>query len=108
MCLYIGAELKSRLDELEAWYQSISNVCIGAELKSRLEELEAWYQSINNTASKRAEAINSALNSAEGFRHQFSELIQTLQGVQDTLVSQDSAGVDPNTVRDQQKELEVC
>ena len=44
---------------------------------------------------------------AECFSNEYTDVIRALRDIQDNLLSQDSPGVDPSTIEEQQKELQV-
>ena len=41
------------------------------------------------------------------FANEYQDVVRSLRDIQDNLVSQDSPGVDPSTIAEQQRELQV-
>jgi len=52
-------------------------------------------------------ALQSALDVAEGFHDLCGEVMSNLRDLKDNMISQEPPGVDPQTVKEQQKELKV-
>ena len=79
----------------------------GEDLRTKLQDLEKLQQDIRDSTRDRGTRLQDTLGVAEKFRRDFQDAIQSLRDIQDNLVSQDSPGVDPATVKEQQKELQV-
>ena len=77
------------------------------DLRSKLQDLDALQDGILQGTSERAGELERALGVAEAFTKEYQDTIRALRDIQDNLLSQDSPGVDPATVREQQKELQV-
>ena len=63
--------------------------------------------SIEQKASGRGESLAHAQEVATRFESDYQEAFRALRDIQDNISSQDSPGVDPATIEEQQKELQV-
>jgi dystonin len=77
------------------------------DLCTKLQDLDKLHQDIQEATTHREQALNDALNISEKFRRDHQGAMQALRDIQDNLHSQDSPGVDPSTVFEQQKELQA-
>lgn len=79
----------------------------GADILSKIENINELQKAVQETTAGQLLRLKEALVVADRFQADFTNVMQQLQGIQDNLLSQDSAGVDPNTVREQIRELQV-
>ena len=77
------------------------------EIAGKLQELDALRHNIREKYDERSAKLDDALGVAERFQQDYVTVMQNLQGVKDNLLSQDVSGIDPATVQEQQKELQV-
>lgn len=76
-------------------------------MRSKLQDLDALQENIRQETRGRAAQLQEALGVSEKFGRDYREAIRALSDIQDNLASQDSPGVDPATIKEQNKELEV-
>lgn len=69
--------------------------------------MDSLQENIRQQSRARSGALEEALGVAEKFSHDWQDAVQALRDIQDNLMSQDSPGVDPQTIQEQQRELEV-
>lgn len=77
------------------------------DLRSKLQDLDSLHEGIRQGTRKRADELDRTLGVAETFAREYQDIIRMLRDIQDNLLSQDSPGVDPATIKEQQKELQV-
>ena len=77
------------------------------DLRAKLQELDALQENIRMQTSERGCQLQEALGVADKYSHDQQDAIRALRDIQDNIVSQDSPGVDPATIREQLRELEV-
>ncbi|XP_013386319.2 LOW QUALITY PROTEIN: microtubule-actin cross-linking factor 1, isoforms 1/2/3/5-like [Lingula anatina] len=75
------------------------------ELKHKITELEQLHDTVKAAANVRSRTLEEALNVGEQFWANYGGLMDTLKELQDNLNSQDSPHVEPESVKEQQKEL---
>ena len=69
--------------------------------------MDRLHSRICTQLAERSNKLNDALVVAEDFSQSYFDTIKALRDVQDNLMSQDSPGVDPTVIIEQQKELNV-
>ncbi len=77
------------------------------ELRSKLQELDSLQDNIRHHTSVRSKDLEDTHDIASRFTDEYQHVIRSLRDIQDNLLSQDSPGVDPPTIKEQQKELQV-
>ena len=83
-------------------------VCFsGEDLRCKLRDVEALVTSIEQKAQERGASLTHAQQVAARFESDYQEAFRALRDIQDNISSQDSPGVDPATIEEQQKELQV-
>ncbi|ELT90303.1 hypothetical protein CAPTEDRAFT_205084 [Capitella teleta] len=76
------------------------------DLRAKIQDLDKMHNEIKDATTQRENSLQGALAVAEKFRRDYQDAMQSLRDIQDNLASQDSPGVDPATVFEQQKELQ--
>lgn len=87
------------------WLSSI--VFIAADIKQKISELNGLANEIKDGAQSRDAALTEALEVSEKFHDLCGEVMSNLRDLKDNMISQEPPGVDPQTVKEQQKELKV-
>ena len=77
------------------------------DLRSKLAELDALQENIRQQTTERGGRLQQALGVAERFSSDQQDAVRALRDIQDNIVSQDSPGVDPPTIKEQLRELDV-
>ena len=80
---------------------------IDEDLRSKLQDMDTLQDSIRQQTKQRAAILDEALVVADKFSGDYQDAIRALRDIQDNILSQDSPGVDPMTVREQERELQV-
>lgn len=79
-----------------------------SDVRQKLEELTRLYDDIQSNCRERGRALEDTLGVAEKFWDDLHSLAGSIKEVQEGLASQDKPGLEPETIREQQEELEVC
>lgn len=79
-----------------------------ADIKQKISELNGLTNQIQEGAQGREAALQDALEVAEKFHDLCADTMGNLRDLKDNMISQEPPGVDPQTVKEQQKELKVC
>ncbi len=77
------------------------------DLRCKLQDLENLQENIRYQTRERSGQLEEALGVAEKFQTDYQEATHGLKDVQDNLASQDHPGIDPATIQEQLKELQV-
>lgn len=64
-------------------------------------------ENIKQGTANRTSDLDRALEISDRFAGQYQDVVRGLRDTQDNLLSQDSPGVDPATIAEQQRELKV-
>ena len=86
---------------------SLSPIISAADIKQKISELNGLANEIKDGAQKREGALQDALVVSEKFYDLCGEVMSDLRDLKDNILSQEPPGVDPQTVKEQQKELKV-
>ncbi|XP_053386476.1 dystonin-like isoform X4 [Mercenaria mercenaria] len=76
-----------------------------ADIKQKISELNGLANQIKEGAQSREGALQDALEVAEKFHDLCGDTMGNLRDLKDNMISQEPPGVDPQTVKEQQKEL---
>ena len=77
------------------------------DIKQKISELNGLANQIKEGAQSREGALQDALEVAEKFHDLCGDTMSNLRDLKDNMISQEPPGVDPQTVKEQQKELKV-
>lgn len=66
------------------------------------------YEAIKTETESRGAALEQTLGVSEKFWENLNNIVATLKELQETLVSQDPASLEPEAIREQQEVLDVC
>lgn len=72
-----------------------------------MQDLDKLTQDLRENTAQRDTQLREALEVADKYHKDYHNALQALRDIQDNLHSQDSPGVDPATVQEQQKELQA-
>ncbi|XP_052813001.1 microtubule-actin cross-linking factor 1, isoforms 1/2/3/4/5-like isoform X2 [Mya arenaria] len=75
------------------------------DIKQKISELNGLANDIADGAAGRETALQEALDVADRFHDLCGEVMTSLRDLKDNMISQEPPGVDPQTVKEQQKEL---
>ncbi|XP_052234757.1 dystonin-like isoform X4 [Dreissena polymorpha] len=75
------------------------------DIKQKIMELNGLANQIKDGAQARDQSLKEALDMAEKFHDLCGEVMSNLRDLKDNIISQEPPGVDPQTVKEQQKEL---
>lgn len=81
---------------------------IVAALKHKIANLTKTYNDVKQATEQRSSALQKTLNVSEDFWSGLDEVKEKLSDVKGTLDVQDKPALDPETIKRQQLELEVC
>ena len=80
---------------------------LAEDIKQKISELNGLANEIQDGAVSRDAALTEALDVSEKFHDLCGEVMSNLRDLKDNMISQEPPGVDPMTVKEQQKELKV-
>ena len=77
------------------------------ELRVELQVLDELHGAVTLTTRQRSVLLEGAVGAAEKFRNEFLYTMQILNDIRERFTSEDLPGIEPDVVRQQQRQLQV-